>query len=256
MKHSKETTQHILAAYPSALSNDVKTVLEIIPRSQLHGDQSWDRIVEVESETLRIPYRVYFDEAKDRDIEKLTDTQGAILATLYTRHANGYVREKWLSEIPANAVWQAPFVALLIGEYVAEIAERVYSTSRFDKEFFAEFVIKNHELCRYITARIITYWDLFYSGKRITLEDDPITGTSGTIKVKYPPDLPLLSYPGYLAAEKTGVWMGRKPRNRHYRKRQFIKVFNRWEEIDDDNRNVTLEYVNLLSQNRTMISQI
>jgi len=210
----------MLAAYPLTLRKDVKTVLGIIPPSSACFNDTHSRCVRLGAETVRIPYRIYSDEPDSKRIEGLTDTQKAILTTLYTRHANGFIREKWLAEIPADAAWQAPFVALLIGEYVAEIAERIYTTPRFDKDFFNSFVLENKALCSRITAQVITYWDLFYSGAKSILVEDPITALVGTpqyTKIKQPPELPLFRYSGYLAAEKCGIWIGRTPRKKRYK---------------------------------------
>lgn len=101
-----------------------------------------------------------------------------------------------------------PYFSLVIskidglGHYLARI------------EATSDHILQGHWFDSLITSHIISYWDRFYSGATTTLTDDPITGGPGYRKVKLLPVLSLQKYPGYLAAEKCGIWAGRKPRKK------------------------------------------
>jgi hypothetical protein len=220
-KNSDSDLRRIYAAYPAWLADDVKAVIKIVPPPlRVIGDwRRSDSTAIVGGETLSIPYRISAAEPKRRRVERLTDIQKAILATMFSRHSDGFVREKWLAEIPADATWQAPFVALLLSEYVVEIIESIEACERFDKNFFSEFVLENPELCQKITAQIATSWDAFHSGARKLSVIDPISAMLGYPRysfVKQLPVLPLRQYPGYIVAQKCGIWVGRIPRRRRY----------------------------------------
>jgi len=218
--HSQKMSDYVLGAYPQKMGKDVRAVLRIIKPEERYRPAEYDRAVSANSEQLVIPYRIYFPEPDDRLVSRLSHRQKAILATLYTRHADGYIREKWLKQVPADESWQAPFIALLIGEYVIEIIRAMRSCEQFDKEFFSDFVRENLQVCEQITARAITYWDYFYSGAKKSLVQDQAMALAGfTVYtfVKEPPSLPLTAYEGYLAAYEYGIWQGRKPRRKSYR---------------------------------------
>ncbi len=74
------------------------------------------------NETLRIPYRLYFDEPNPELENTLTDKQKDILNCIYLRHHNGYLREKRLNLLSNKSEkWTVPFIMQLLGEYVYEL---------------------------------------------------------------------------------------------------------------------------------------
>ena len=76
--------------------------------------------------TVDIPYRLNLDEPMAGVAERLDDNARLVLSSLYTRDADGRVRERWLTPLLGSPEqWVVPFVIQLLGEYVIEIAERI-----------------------------------------------------------------------------------------------------------------------------------
>jgi virulence-associated protein VagC len=97
-RHSERTVARIEAAFPHHLSGDVRAVLQIVPKAE-HAQTPDDVInVSVQSEPVRIPYRVYFPEPEAKVVTALSAQQRLVLAAIITRHHDGFARERWLSE--------------------------------------------------------------------------------------------------------------------------------------------------------------
>jgi hypothetical protein len=73
----------------------------------------------LEQETLKIPYRIYYDEPSEQG---LTDKEAFLMDCMFTRHHSGFVREARLRRIINSDSYVAtPFIAQLIGDYVVQI---------------------------------------------------------------------------------------------------------------------------------------
>ncbi|MES6350833.1 hypothetical protein U6U03_12045, partial [Cutibacterium acnes] len=84
--------------------------------------------VQVEGEWLHIPSRIYTPEAFTYPENLLPEKQRAVVACLYTRHCDGYVRDREVMKLlPINEPWVAPFVVQLAGEYVVQIIQHMYA---------------------------------------------------------------------------------------------------------------------------------
>lgn len=179
-----ETFSRLKMAFPEELAIDVDMVLGRIESSK--HDPSPDNIgpVCVAGENLLIPFRIY--ESELRDEEGLSKTQKLVAACLYTRHHNGFVRQK-AAEIITNAqeAWVPPFVVQLVAEYVVEIIQLIGDrATNSSKELYNEFAAQNPDFCQLATQRIISYWNCYYWSR-------------------YPN---LSAYPGYQVAHAMGVW--------------------------------------------------
>jgi hypothetical protein len=95
-KHTEITLNRVFSAYPSNLKNDDKMVLDILPiaKHEVH-----DSSIEVKisgGEFVTLPSRVYFPIPSEKSMANLSEIQNDILASLFTRHHDGYVRERYL----------------------------------------------------------------------------------------------------------------------------------------------------------------
>jgi len=162
--HGESTTSRIIAAYPSDLTQDVIGALGIVPTAKY--DPSRDDIAPVNlgGEAIRIPSRVYFPEPPDRLVASLSETQKTIVAALYTRHHDGFVRQGWLEEIIANpAAWLAPFVLQHLGEYVIEIINVLASRcNELKEDRYHQFIQSNAAFCDITCRRIVSYWSCYF----------------------------------------------------------------------------------------------
>jgi hypothetical protein len=79
-------------------------------------------VVCVDEELVSIPYRIYNAELSHDTQQRLSPAQRTVMACMYTRHHDGYVRQRHLEAIVGQAeTWVAPFVVQLLGEYVVQI---------------------------------------------------------------------------------------------------------------------------------------
>jgi len=122
--------------------------------------------VQVENETLSIPYRIYHNVSLTRT-EGLT-LQEQLLACLLTRHHDGLIREKHLTRIIAvNATWVPPFVVQLLGEYVIEIIRIIENNlGVLDKSLYGGFLRLNPDFWALTRSRVVSYWDCYYRSHR------------------------------------------------------------------------------------------
>jgi hypothetical protein len=159
-----EVANRLRGAFPRAMGGDVDAVLRIIPTAQLAPSSHDIGPVHLGGDDLRIPYRFYSPEPRKLSAAALTETQRAILNCVYTRHDDGFVREKYLRQLLASReAWVPPFVLQLVGEYVVEIILVV--ANQIDclrAGAYAAFVAANPEFLALTRRRIISYWDCYY----------------------------------------------------------------------------------------------
>ena len=153
-----------IQAFPKSCTNDVETVIRLLPL-RFSKPISWGTIeVTFYGEPLILPYRLYLNEVKEEKIQTLTDRQRWILYCMYTRHHDGYIREKYvrrLEQEQANTDWVLLYLIELTGEYVREILERIEPVLQiWPEEQLRTFAAANKRYLQRIERRIISYWDL------------------------------------------------------------------------------------------------
>jgi hypothetical protein len=156
--------------FPSQLAADAETVVRILPPPTPFGAASLDVLeVTVDGEIVRIPFRIYLDKVPDRAARRLGDVEMAIVHCLYTRHNDGFVRERHLRQIlPLPHAWVVPYVVQLIGEYVVELLHQIQvglgtlgpSDRRHDA--YSQFVRANPGFVDLTAARVASYWNCYY----------------------------------------------------------------------------------------------
>jgi len=105
-----------------------------------------------------------------------------MLDCLYTRHHDGYVRERRLERVVGLAEpWVAPFVVQLVGEYVDEILlvvrralVRALSTpGSVVASVYARFAAENPDFIDRTEQRVVSYWNCYYRYRYPSLRDYP-----------------------------------------------------------------------------------
>ncbi len=157
------TITSLVAAYPAYLAEDVKTALAIVPLSK-HEPHINIEPVKFGGELFYIPSRVYFPEPLLQTFDVLSNTQKTIIATLYTTHHDGFVRERWVEKIIGEPhIWVAPYVLQLLGEYVLEImnvlARRI---DELKEDHYQKFIQENPDFCVMTCRQIVSYWDCYF----------------------------------------------------------------------------------------------
>ena len=176
----------LLNAFPSIIHEDVNAVLDILPfevnKVTLSGGQvhKVDNLihpdtaaVQFETESLTIPYRLYFNEPEKEKEASLTETQKTILNCIYLRHHNGYLRQRRLEQlINKNESWVTPFTLQLLGEYVFEIFIVLDKhITKQNIEYYNRLTKENPMFWQRTQSRMISYWNEYYRRRFPKLKD-------------------------------------------------------------------------------------
>jgi hypothetical protein len=116
--------------------------------------------VTVLGERLVIPRRTYLP----APTTTLAGQAATIASCLYTRHHDGQLRHEHLRRIlDRTEPWVPPFVILLLGEYVVEIAAEIAAhVDRFDRAVYTRFLRENPALLPLVTQRATSYRDCYH----------------------------------------------------------------------------------------------
>ncbi len=138
-------------------------------------------------EVLEIPSRIYVPEPPASTTSLLSRDAAVVLSALFTRHHEGFVRQRHLAVLIASAPrWSPLFVFPLVGEYVVEIVADVHHAApllRGTADWSAFFADNPGYLAR-VKSRAISYWDCYYRNQWLKFRD----------------------YPGFLALDALGAW--------------------------------------------------
>ena len=113
---------------------------------------------------LMFPYRVYNDDICD-NIENFDLNQRIVLHCIYSRHYNGFIRQKQIENLLSLKIdfSTIPFIFKVCDEYVLEILNVVYSTLKNrDNSDFKKFCNQNQLLVSKSYARMVSYWNEYY----------------------------------------------------------------------------------------------
>ena len=159
-----QTNADLLSAFPSVARRYVERAVTALPDSA-HPSQTFS--VRVNAEPISIPQRVYHDPMGISAIFRLgfrSKVEREILDCIFTRHANGFTRQKHLGWIiRSNNVWIPPFVLRLAGEYVIEILRDIeHALPLLDRAVYSDFVWNNPAFVQRTKQRITSYWNCYY----------------------------------------------------------------------------------------------
>jgi hypothetical protein len=149
-------------AFPAVFAEDVSFILARLLPAPV--STSTDPILSftMAGEALSLPARMYFPEWDGW--QRLSAQQQLIYHCMFTRHHNGYVRERAMSHIIHKIeIWTVPFVIQLAGEYVVEIIARMDQVVREeDGRMFGKFLKENPSVISLTRQRALSYWDTYY----------------------------------------------------------------------------------------------
>ncbi|MPL94479.1 hypothetical protein SDC9_40633 [bioreactor metagenome] len=175
-----EYKDRLKEAFPKSLESDLNVVLEIIPFADnrvklcdgnthtvanLIHENFYTTLLD--SNELKIPYRLYFNEPTPENEKTLSEKQQAILNCIYLRHHNGYLRQKRLEKLKGiDFYWITPFTFQLLGEYVFEILE-VLDNQLDDSQLenYKKYALENPKYWQQTESRMISYWNEYYRFK-------------------------------------------------------------------------------------------
>jgi len=168
----EDELKKLKTSFPKVLENEIKNLLSLIKVNSEHNAH-WGYKFNLENNSLEMPSRIYWKEHRLMNSKALSQTSRTIMACILTRHHNGYIREKYLNQIiDSNEYWTVPFLVQLLGEYVIEILDLVWSNfDMINSNHLVEFILEN-ELYWYNTKqRIASYWDCYHRNKSLSKGD-------------------------------------------------------------------------------------
>lgn len=153
-------------AFPSMQRAAVREVVAPVSVGERHAPRH-AFVVNVDGETLRIPYRLYYDpellrqELLRQELNKTEPAARHILLCLGTRHCNGYLRQECLQALlECEASWLTPYLLQLAGEYVVEIAEEVANAiGERSPATLRAFASENPSYLATLERRVTSYWN-------------------------------------------------------------------------------------------------
>ncbi len=162
----------VRSLFPQQLSPALSRVVEILPASPFEatfdyatsGPRAIRRVL-VEGEWVNLGSRIYNAEPDAAMLGTEGELVQAIVACVYSRSHDGYVREKYLRRLLALPYpWVAPFVFQLVGEYVMALAQLIAdrSAALLANEGYRRFVWDNPEFLALTWARAVSYEDCYY----------------------------------------------------------------------------------------------
>jgi hypothetical protein len=151
-------------AFPSRVRAAVREAVASVAIGEWHPPRH-AFIVNMDGETLRIPYRLYYDPALlRRELSNSSAIARLIRLCLGTRHYDGYLRQECLQELVKNeAPWLTPYLVQLAGEYVVEIAEDVANALiGRNPATLRAFALENPAYLATLERRVTSYWYCYH----------------------------------------------------------------------------------------------
>jgi hypothetical protein len=162
-------------AFPAPLHPVLPSVVGLLARSDLDRNTALLRFctVRVGRHILRIPDRIYSAEPSALALASLTGEQRTAISCWFTRHHDGYIRQRHLEAvIESEEAWVVPYVLRLVGEYVVEILEVIdtrlrdlLDRSSLLRQRYADFVEANPAFIDLTRQRVVSYWNCYYRNR-------------------------------------------------------------------------------------------
>jgi hypothetical protein len=178
------------SAFPKSLRGELNVILETLPWERIPPSKQIIGPINMQDEVLHIPSRVYFSEPDQAGLEEATAIRKYIYAAIFTRHHDGFVRQRNLRRLlPCEKPWVPAFVTQLLGEYVVEIIVEIGNHARLlPKEPYSQFIAANPPFIEITKKRIVSYWSCYY-------------------RQQFPA---FREYPGFQVADSLGLWSDRE----------------------------------------------
>lgn len=122
--------------------------------------------VHLNGEFLHIPVRIYNEELLSYQFEALDFQEKLMMSCLYTRHVDGFVRQKYAEILLAHvfdAAWVLPYIIKLAAEYVIEIVELIAThKARIPTLALRQFYLENEVFMQKSQQQMLSYWNAYY----------------------------------------------------------------------------------------------
>lgn len=155
--------EKLAGMFPVYLAPDAKIIESTLDLSAKH--QSYIPFkVNLDRDIVTLPTRIYVDSNQLNKINNLSEIQKEMAYCFFSRHHDGFVREKCLKEfVTSNNLFAAPYIVQLLGEYVIEIIDIIYKNwDLINKNNILSFISENPLYFEKTQQRVYSYWDCFY----------------------------------------------------------------------------------------------
>ena len=154
----------IQKAFPVEIREEVNSLLTKFAIETKLSTKGFEAVV-IGQEKLEIPQRVYYKPPYSLVESKLTQQEQEILNCIFSRHDNGFIRQKSVQNIiGSNNNWTVPYIVKIIGEYVIEILNDIYNSFEIiNKSDLISFVQQNPDFYNRTRSRVGSYWDCYFS---------------------------------------------------------------------------------------------
>jgi len=169
-----DTTIDFCNAFPSVIRSDVEVVLDCVPPSPWPPFESIGP-VQIDGEQLQIFFRFSSSEPDLSSVQFFNERQRLILNAIYTRHLDGFIRERHVRPLlTSDEPWIPPFVVQLLGEYVIEIIQLLDDhRAVFIGPSYVSFARQNRAFFQLLRQRILSYWNCYFRHRFQSRDDYP-----------------------------------------------------------------------------------
>lgn len=170
-----DSSEVLVRAFPPQLAAAARAAISRLPSPHLPPSDSAIGPVRIGEQLIHIPARIYLRHEFKLDQNDEPSIEDRIAICLWTRHHDGYQRERSLKALlPIRAVWEVPFVVQLVGEYVVEIISAIEARlSDAQRPLFASFLRENGEFVGLTRRRLISYWNCYHRTRWVRLAEYP-----------------------------------------------------------------------------------
>ena len=153
----------IQKAFPVEIREEVNSLLTKFAVETKFSTKGFEVVV-IGQEKLEIPQRVYYKPPYSLAMSKFTQKEQEILNCIFSRHENGFVRQKSVQNIiGSNNIWTVPYIVKIIGEYVIEILNDIDNGFEIiNKSNLISFVQQNPDFYNRTRSRVGSYWDCYF----------------------------------------------------------------------------------------------
>ena len=154
--------ESLTSAFPVGLLVEVSRLASLLD-PPTGRDASHTFRVFCDGESLQIPQRIYRPVISDSQFALLNPVEKAITACWFTRHHDGYVRERFLRAFPVyDTPWVIAYVVTLCGEYVVELLQYIWDRLElFETAVLGRWLRDNKDFYSRTRDRIVSYWHCY-----------------------------------------------------------------------------------------------
>jgi len=153
----------IQKAFPVEIRGEVNSLLAKFAIETKHSTIGFETVM-IGQEKLEIPQRIYYSPPYSLTNSKFTQKEQEILNCIFSRHNNGFIRQKAVQNIVGSSNnWTVPYIVKIIGEYVIEILNDIENNFEIlNKPNLVSFVQQNPEFYNRTRSRVGSYWDCYF----------------------------------------------------------------------------------------------